>query len=429
MLERSSSASARRAHRRRTEGFHLWPRAYLSITAMRPTITIATPASIESHGSSIVVDRKFHVGIERQASLLDARILCVAPEGQPPSLDRLECRRRDLAYEVVNADDAAAVDRALAESDLLYGLHLPAFRAARARGLPYVAVTEYSLGIRWRLAAITTCGVRGLVRRVRGAIDHGREQRALLSASAVHCNGYPAYRAARFARRRLLYLDSRMGADDVISAGALDARLSTIGGARPWRLLFSGRLEAIKGVLDLAAVAEQLARSRVKFVLDVYGDGSQRAAMEREIDRRELRQVVKLHGSIPYPELIGRVRSADLFVCCHPQGDPSCTYVETFGAGVPIAGYANEMWSALARESRGGVATPVGDAGALAAAIERLLGRPRDLERASRSARDFALAHNFDREFERRMDDLRPLLPRARTSAHSRASFALKRAS
>ena len=114
-----------------------------------PTITIATPASIETHGQTILVDRKFHIGIERQASLLDARVLCLAPEGPPPTLDPLEQHRGDLPYEVMNANDPAAVERAIAQSDLVYGLDLRAFRVARAHGVPYVAVTEYSFAWIW----------------------------------------------------------------------------------------------------------------------------------------------------------------------------------------------------------------------------------------------------------------------------------------
>lgn len=375
-----------------------------------PTITIATPASIETHGQTILVDRKFHVGIERQASLLGARVLCLAPEGPPPTLDPLEHQRRELSYEVLNADDPEAVERAISESDLLYGLDLRAFAIARSRGVPYVAVTEYSFGIRWRLAGLQAKGARRVARKAKSVWHHAREQHAVLQAAAVHCNGYPAYHAASLARRRLLYFDSRMGAGDVISPHELDARLATIDGARPFRLVFSGRLEPIKGTLDLVDVAAFLRARGASIVFDVYGDGSEREAMQQAIDRRGLRDTMTLRGVLPYPELVERVRGADLFVCCHPQGDPSCTYLETFGAGVPIAGYANEMWSALAIESQGGVATPLGDRDALARAIDRFLRHPWELERASRSARNFALAHNFDREFERRADDLRAYL-------------------
>jgi glycosyltransferase involved in cell wall biosynthesis len=375
-----------------------------------PTITIATPAAIETHGQTILVDRKFHVGIERQASLLGARVLCLAPEGPPPTLDPLEHQRRDLAYEVLNADDHDAVVRAISESDLVYGLDLRAFRVARALGVPCVAVTEYSFAIRWRLAGLLVKGPRRVSRKARSIYDHAREQHAVIRAAAVHCNGYPAYNAAKLARRRLLYFDSRMGAQDVISPHELDARLATIDGARPFRLVFTGRLEPIKGALDLVDVAAYLRARGAPVVFDVYGDGSEREAMQQAIDRRGLRDMMTLRGVLPYPELVERVRGADLFVCCHPQGDPSCTYIETFGAGVPIAGYANEMWSALALESQGGVATPIGDRDALARAIEKLLRHPWELERASRSARNFALAHNFDREFERRVDDLRAYL-------------------
>jgi hypothetical protein len=99
---------------------------------------------------------------------------------------------------------------------------------------------------------------------------------------------------------------------------------------------------------------------------------------------------------------VDATRRADLFLGCHVQGDPSCTYLETFACGVPIAGYANEMWAALSAASGGGPAVAVGDPRALADAVVRLLREPGALEDASRRARAFAAANTMERAWDAR---------------------------
>ncbi|MEZ4290401.1 MAG: hypothetical protein R3E53_07630 [Myxococcota bacterium] len=110
------------------------------------------------------------------------------------------------------------------------------------------------------------------------------------------------------------------------------------------------------------------------------------------------------------PELVERSAEADLFVCCHVQDDPSCTYLEASGAGLPIAGYGNRMWRHFAAAAGSGVVTPMKRPVALAEAIGDLLAAPDRLATLSRRARAFALEHCFEREFEKRVDAIRPYL-------------------
>src|SRR5262249_16164737 len=110
-------------------------------------------------------------------------------------------------------------------------------------------------------------------------------------------------------------------------------------------------------------------------------------------------------------------RETDLFVCCHRQGDPSCTYVETMACGVPIVGYGNEAWEGLARVSGAGWVTPVGEPIKLA---ERIAALERDrsaLSNAAHAALDFARSHSFEKTFPRRVEHL----DRGASSASHRA--------
>lgn len=74
-----------------------------------------------------------------------------------------------------------------------------------------------------------------------------------------------------------------------------------------------------------------------------YGQGPLRGEMDRLAGQTAAHGQILIHDTIPYPELFERSRTFGLFVCCHVQGDPSCAYLETFGSGLPIVGYANRM--------------------------------------------------------------------------------------
>ena len=122
---------------------------------------------------------------------------------------------------------------------------------------------------------------------------------------------------------------------------------------------------------------------------------------------------IHVHDAIPYPELVKISQGFDIFVCCHVQSDPSCTYLESFGAGLPIVGYANRMWRRLSAESGAGFASPMARSTAVVDNIERLAADFSMLSRMSEGARRFAADHAFEAEFARRVGDLNAVLARS----------------
>ena len=365
----------------------------------------------------VALDRKFHTGMVRIAELLDVNLRCLVPEGQPQSLDMVDHAPSDLPYEVAYLDRPGDIEQTLAESDVLYGMNLDIVAAARKRGVPYVMVTEHSWSIRQALAHFSVATgrlkrARRAYRRSRAVVEHLQEMRAMQGARSVHCNGYPAYETAGIARHKVLYFDSRMSDRDMIAEEAIHARFADYG-QRPARLVFTGRLETFKGPYDVLTTAKHLRRYFPNFKLDFYGDGSERQRLIEEITRCGMTDVVEVHRPVPFVELLKRVKQADLFISCHVQGDPSCTYLETFGAGVPIAGYANDMWRPLARESEGGVATEMSNPDRLARTVSSILREPAQLRGMACNALRFAKAHSFENEFQRRMNDLKQHLPAA----------------
>lgn len=72
----------------------------------------------------------------------------------------------------------------------------------------------------------------------------------------------------------------------------------------PFRVIFVGRAERNKGVLDIAAIAEATLGSSVPILFEVCGGGSALPELEQIISEKGLGAVVRVHGRIPPPELL-----------------------------------------------------------------------------------------------------------------------------
>jgi colanic acid/amylovoran biosynthesis glycosyltransferase len=90
-------------------------------------------------------------------------------------------------------------------------------------------------------------------------------------------------------------------------------------------------------------------------------------------------------------------------VCCHIQNDPSCTYLESMGAGLPIVGYDNRMWKGVLKASSAGYASPMHRPGQVADGVAAL-SNPAQLRNLSVKALSFAKSHTFEREYQKRVD-------------------------
>lgn len=378
------------------------------------------------------IDRKFHTGMLRYAEVSEWELVCVVRllgEGEP-LMDAVEVSVADLPYRVqtVACDRAtnpepgelAAVESLVRSSQLVYGLGLRTEVFARKHRVPYIVITEYSLRTQLQMARLQVGRpLRKAARQVRTALRFTRTLRSLVGAEAVHCNGYPTFNESRpFNSNCLLYLDSRMSDDAVITEDLLSTRLSTLAEGRRPKLLFSGRYAPIKGSLDVVKVGVELQRIGFDFELHLYGKGELKTDMLQCVAQASAGNRIFIHDAIPYPELVEITRGFDVFVCCHLQGDPSCTYLESMGAGLPVVGYANEMWRATALESQAGVVVPSGDTAACTRQVVQLLGDGPRLEQLSRQARSFALAHTFEREFDRRVEDMRRITQSGRVPSY-----------
>jgi len=383
------------------------------------TMVHANPASLKS--GVLRVDRKFHTGMLAYCAALGEGLTTVHPQATPEyvGLDMIDIPLDSLPYAVmiVGPEDDRRPFRCLIESSaLVYGIGLSFESMAQACGVPYVMVAE--LDLKTRIVVQTSqvhSAVRKFVRAARIAWDYFTQFLPdAKHAACIHCNGYPIYDALqRVNPKRLLYLDSRMSESMVVSSEQLRGRLLNLR-SRPLRLLFSGRYEPLKGALDVVKVGISAIRRGLRVEMHTYGDGSQKGEMRRLVESAGMTAQITVHDAISYPELVEISRGFDVFVCCHIQGDPSCTYLEAFGAGLPIVGYDNRMWRRLCQESGAGLSVRMHDVEAVVGGLESIQSQSGLLEELSSRAREFALSHTFDREFVKRTDAIREALASAR---------------
>jgi colanic acid/amylovoran biosynthesis glycosyltransferase len=281
----------------------------------------------------------------------------------------------------------------------------------RQNGVASVYVAENSLKNRLMIASTEVSNPVNLLRR--GAWEVSQEwkaRRAIAIADGLQCNGTPTYeRYKSINTRSMIFFDTRTTAADLASEMDIERRFAERRRVKTLRLCFSGRLIAMKGVDHLIDVAVALRELGRKFQLTICGAGNLEGALRDRIRNEQLCEQVHLAGNLDFStELLPFMRrNVDVFVSCHRQGDPSCTYLETLASAVPIAGYGNEAWKGLVRVSGCGWATPMNQPKVLAECLASLSDQ--EIEVQSRRSVEFARHHTFEEEFKKRVVHLHSL--------------------
>lgn len=101
-------------------------------------------------------------------------------------------------------------------------------------------------------------------------------------------------------------------------------------------LLFVGRLEPNKGVLDLLSCFEPLARELPGLRLRIVGEGPQERPVRERIERAGLNQRVECLGAISHDRVHQELRDADLFILPSHYESFSQALLEAAAVGVPV---------------------------------------------------------------------------------------------
>lgn len=385
-----------------------------------PPLVLVSPLKAKRLSErQIILTRKFVDGVLEYQQYWSGPVVVLAEENASlsPNLDNVAVEVAELPFKVALVNYDAIGDReevrqagvVLASSDDFRQAGVG--RACAALGVPCVYVTEYSLKTRMQVVRATTPNPLVRLRRYFWQISReGRIKKIVAAAAGVQCNGTPTFEAYRAINgRALLFFDTRVTQEMLATEVQMKARRDRLLAGAPLRLLFSGRLTAIKGADHLVPVVERLRSLGVKFELCICGDGDLAESIRAQVARRGLGDAVRLMGVLDFKkDLVPFVNNqVDLFVCCHRQGDPSCTYLETMSGGVPIVGYDNEAFAGLAACSGAGWSVKMNRPEMIAGKVAEL-DKTRDaIVTAAVKSLEFARQHTFEATFARRIAHLR----------------------
>lgn len=362
----------------------------------------------------VLITQKFLDGVLQYKNLWPGSIT-VLMEINPQednNLDKIAVRYDELPFklELISFDTLRFTNLLNQTSVVLASLeyrqnHIS--KVCQSAGIPCIYVSEYSLKTRKQTVAVTTSNP--LLRLRRNLWEHSQEwkqRNAIELASGLQCNGTPTYDAYRTINQdTLLYFDNRVTEDIVATNDDIEMRFGSLCNNMPLRLLFSGRLVKMKGADHLLDVAQELKRLGIQFQMSICGAGELEQMMQHKIAMNGLSNCVKMLGVFKFKtELIPFVKAnVDLFICCHRQGDPSCTYLETMSCGVPIVGYANEAFAGIVEHSKTGWLVEMDQPKLLAKKVAELSQSRDAIKAMSFDSLRFARLHTFEKTFKARI--------------------------
>lgn len=379
------------------------------------TLMLCPTVGIWQIGSEFYFDRKFYDGILAYTSYWPGsfRLVMRLSTSIPPQFGLVKFNKNTFPAkvavigpeEMIGYSHLDGVDVVMASGDSFKDFHLAAL--CKQRGIKCVYGIEYTLETRLQIAAINGSNIwRKLKTMVWLVLKERKRLQAFRLSDGLQANGVPAYDAyASLVANALLYFDTRNAASMGITDAELSTRLSYLDERAPLRLGFSGRLISMKGADDLVEIAYQLQKRQVPFSFDIFGAGELFPKMQEKIVEHGLTASVRLRGVADFAsELVPFIKSnLDLFVCCHRQSDPSCTYLETYACGVPIIGYNNRAHQGILASHDVGWSVAMNDVEGLADLIARLNNQRDEIKTKAFNAARFAREHTFEATFQRRI--------------------------
>jgi glycosyltransferase involved in cell wall biosynthesis len=375
-------------------------------------VTPSVPAYVDENGWFL--DEKAVSGLRLYAKLWPGPVRSVFRAGARSGIGFGRRYEKDqLPFEVCVIPEASSVsDDLISDAVIVLAsgdnwLDFPIAEQGNRLKIPVCFIIEYTFATRASILFLSSASTTQKLKSL-AWLAHKEllRRRAFRKAGIIQSNGTPAAETyASCARNTLTFFDTRLRLQNIATDDDVRRKTSRLTSGTPLRLVFTGRLERIKGADQLIKVVSRL---RFPFKLDIYGAGALRGDLCSEVKQRRLDDRVSIHDPIDFESaLVPTIKSeADLFLCCHVQSDPSCTYLETLGCGVPIVGYANRAWSGILSRADVGWSVPNGRYDQMADVITDLHDRRSNLCAKMQNAVTFARKHSFEQEFQRRIDQL-----------------------
>lgn len=166
------------------------------------------------------------------------------------------------------------------------------------------------------------------------------------------------------------------------------------------RFAFSGRLIEIKGADYLGKISQVIYNQSPLSPFYIIGDGPDRQKFLQDCSPSTIYKGFMEYSSEWEPFVRQNV---DVMVLPHVQGDPSMTYFEALGQGVPILSFENETSNFLVEQGVGWT-VPRGDMDSLEQLVHYLIQHPEEVQEKSEAAAKFMSANLYDDMVEKRME-------------------------
>lgn len=155
------------------------------------------------------------------------------------------------------------------------------------------------------------------------------------------------------------------------------------------RIAFIGRLSAQKGI---EAAIRAVARMRRSVVLDVIGDGPDRAALTELANQLGLSERVLWLGHVPHTSVPALLARASALVAPFTEEGLGLVAVEAQLCETPPVAFRSGGLTDIVEDEVTGLLVPPGDVDALAAGLERIVSNPTLRARLGAAGRAAALA-------------------------------------
>lgn len=382
-------------------------------------ITPSVPVWIDSE--EILFDRKFYDGMLEYKKEWAGSINCVIRKSNSPlpSFGIVRKKASETPFqltilqenEIVTYEHLKNASIVLASGDSFDQLHISAL--CKKNKIKCVYIIENIPETRYQITALETNNPIIKLRRY-FYIWNGERKRisAFKAANGIQANGMSAYNEYSMLSNCILYFDTRVDSNAVITKGELDERLAKLTLGEPLQLAFSGRLIKMKGVDHLIKLAALLKNRKIDFKMTIFGAGELEVEMMAEINELELNNEVKMPGAVDFnDELVPEIKkNIDLYVILHRQSDPSCTYLETTSCGIPIVGYENKSFAGLLGKADIGWGKKMNDLDGIADVIAYLNSNRELIKEKSINCMGFSRDHDFETTFKKRITHLRQLV-------------------
>lgn len=367
--------------------------------------------------SGYYLDEKAVLGLELYARFWPGRVLTLFREGDRSAiLFGREYTLEDLPFDVQIVTNNGEIDEInLTNAAIIAAsgdnfLDFPLADICKKIDVPLVYFIEYILETRLQIIALDKGTKFSKIKSaVWTCLSERDRRRAFRKASGLQANGTPAGNAyASLTPDLITYFDTRMPRALMATDVEIERKIERLKAGQPLRLGFSGRLDPMKGSDHLIYTAEKLRLAGCDFSLDIFGSGSLEQSMQDRIKQSQLASHVRIHPPIDFKTaLVPFFRNdIDLFLCCHRQADPSCTYMEAMGCGVPISGYGNKAFMGLLNLAPIGRSARMGSPYALARAVLALDADRATLGKMMWEARNLSSRNDVESTFINRVEHL-----------------------